>query len=405
MTGVSSLGQALNQIERIKDQNKLLNTLSTQLSTGKKTQAFSGLGSDVLISKRSRADYASLETYNNNITHADTRIKLMLRAIEEFKAQAQNFSDALVGLSQESVHSDGDIIFYDDPATTDTIEITPVGVNSATPDVDFTSLQNLAKSIYPFMIDLLNMKDTDRYVMSGADTGTKPLNDAGTLDAAVSSLITNWKDETLPAGTNLTSDELISALQSRTSTEDPNAVTDSIIGYSPALSAGNVQRVFVRMDDTAELDYTALANDSAFRDVIVALSYIKNDNLGPIADVYAEPYTAGDPTLADGAPGATTDEMKQNFYQVYNALTTMVAKAIDKIDGVRFDLENARARLNEIKTSQKQEQATLLDTIAGVEDVDTTEVAVKIITLQTQLDASYRVTAMVQNLSLVNFLG
>ncbi len=404
MTGISSLGQALNQIENIKDQNRLLKTLSTQLSTGKKTQTFSGLEGNVLVSKRARAEFKSIETYSNNITHAETRIKQMLNAIEEFKAQAENFSNMLVGFSQESVHTAGETIYFDDPLTSNVTENTPVGVTSAAPDVSLETLQDLAKNLYPFMVDLLNVKDTDRYLLGGADTTSKPLNDTGTLDAAISSLIKNWKDETLPSATNLTSDELISALQSRSNTDDPNAVTDSVIGFSPALSAGNVEDVFVRVDDTSEVKYTALANNSAFRNIIVALSYFKSDDLGPIADVYAEPYTAGDPTLADGAPGATLVEMKENFYSVFNAMNIMVNEAIDEIDSVRFSLEGARAHLAEIKTNQKEEQNTLLDSIAGVEDVDINEVAVKITTLQTQLDASYRVTALLQDLSLAYFL-
>ena len=43
MTGVSTLGQALARINLLNTQNELLNNLSTQLATGKKTQSFTGL--------------------------------------------------------------------------------------------------------------------------------------------------------------------------------------------------------------------------------------------------------------------------------------------------------------------------------------------------------------------------
>ena len=82
----------------------------------------------------------------------------------------------------------------------------------------------------------------------------------------------------------------------------------------------------------------------------------------------------------------------------------MVTDAIDQIDQQRFKLENARARINEIMRNHEQEQSILQETISTVEDVDINEVAVKLNALQLQLEASYGVTARVQQLSLVNFI-
>ena len=277
-------------------------------------------------------------------------------------------------------------------------------MNDSEPDIDLKTMQDLASNIFNFMGDLLNVQEGDVYLLGGADSLTQPYNNNGTLDAALSTLITNWKDETLPAATNLTSDELISALRSRNVADDPYAVTDTIIGYSAALSAGNVGDVFIRVDERIEVKYTALANERAFRDIMVAASFIKNENLPPIADAYAEPYTPGDPTLADGAPGATLDDMKDNFYQVFNELVGMVNNALDDIDTIRFRLESARARIEEVRRTHIADQNALQNTIDDVENADLNDVAVKINMLQIQLDASYRVTASVQQLSLVNFL-
>ncbi|MCB1721741.1 MAG: hypothetical protein KDI11_08305 [Alphaproteobacteria bacterium] len=403
MTGVSTLGQALTRINLINDQNIQLNNLTTQLATGKITQRFSGLDNNILASKRARADFQSLDTYINNIKNADRRINQMLDAIEEFQAQAENFANSLVQFSQESAHQKGDVIYYDDPLTT-TVEITQVGMNDSEADIDLKTMQDLASNIFNFMGDLLNVQEGDVYLLGGADSLTQPYNNNGTLDSAVSTLITNWKDETLPAATNLTSDELISALRSRNVSDDPYAVTDTIVGYSAALSAGNVGDVFIRVDERIEVKYTALANERAFRDIMVAASFIKNENLPPIADAYAEPYTPGDPTLADGAPGATLGDMKDNFYQVFNELVGMVNNALDDIDTIRFRLESARARIEEVRRTHIADQNALQNTIDDVENADINDVAVKINMLQIQLDASYRVTASVQQLSLVNFL-
>jgi flagellar hook-associated protein 3 FlgL len=402
MTSVSTLGQSLNQIDLIKQQNRLLTTLSTQMSTGKKTTVFSGLGTDVLTSKRARANFKSIETYQNNIDIADRRIRLMLNAINEFKQQAELLSSAIVGLSQQGAHQkNGDFVMWDDPLTTadDPIQ---VGVNTAEMDVEFRTLQDLATNLYDYMIDLLNAKETDRYLLNGADTLTKPLTDTGALDAKMTNLLTNWKDELSP--NTISTDDLISALRSRTTAQNANAITDTIIGYSPALSAGNVGDIFIRVSESSEINYTALANDTSFRNILTGLSFMKNATLAPIADVFAEPYTLGDAPIVNGAPGDTIQEMKQNFYAVFNAVGQMVEEGINAVDTIVAQLEGDRARLNEIRIGYTEQKNALLTTISDVEDVDTNEVAVRLTALQVQLDASYRVTALLQDLSLANFL-
>jgi flagellin-like hook-associated protein FlgL len=403
MTGISTYGQALSQIRLLNEQNLRFTELSFQLSSQNRTNKFSGLNTDVLTSQRARTSIQSLETYTNNIDHADRRIQATVTAVEEFKAQAENFLNALTGLTQESIHQSGQEIVYDDPLTSAVEEI-KVGATSAEPDVDFQIVQDIANNLYPFMIDLLNTKDGDRFLLGGAATNTQPISDNGILDAHINSLLGNWKDETLPAAQNLNSDELISAIRSRTPAEDPNAVSDTIIGYSAGLSADTVNNVYVRTSETSEIEYTALADDQSFRDIIVAMSIFKNDNLGPIADVYAEPYTPGDPALVNGAPGSDIDEMKENFYKVYNDISSMVSNAIDDIDKVLFKLQGVRARLDGIRTNQIEEKNALLNTVSNVEQVDTNEVALKIQTLQVQLEASYRVTALMGELSLTRFI-
>lgn len=398
MTGVSTLGQAITQLERIKEQQTLFTTLSTQLSTGKKARFFNGLGSDVLVSKRSRADFKTVETYMDNIKNSDRRIRLMVNAIREFKEQARNLSTELVGLSQESVHQNGDIIFYDDPLTT-AVENTPVGMTSANPDSEFQTLKQLAGDLVDFLKSLLNAQDEDRYILGGTDTLVKPLGSTNTLDAAISKALKDWKSGAI------SNDELLADLTDRTATSaNPDAITDTIVGYSSVLSAGNGGKVFARISDTAEVDYTALANEDPFRNIIVAISFLTNENLGPIADAYIPPNAYPGVPDVQGAPGLTLDEMKENFFAVYGGVMQMVEESIQSIQTVEFKLENARSRLDEAKKGHEQTKNFLLNTISGVEDVDINEIAVKISGLEVSLDASYRLTAKLQELSLTNYL-
>lgn len=397
MTGVSTLGQALRHIENIKGQQVSFSTLSTQMASGKKTQEFSGLGADTLASLRSRTIYQSLEIYTNNLEKADIRIDVMLNSIEEYQAQTENIAANLRGFVQQGPHQMGNPVYYDDPLTS-AVETTIVGQTSSESDNDLKSLQDHAENLFPFLIDLLNAQEGDRYVMAGADSFTKPVEDNGTLDAAMSTLITQWKSGTI------TTDELIADLSDGTALNgNPNAITDTIIGYSAPLSSGNTGEIYVRASEDSEFKFTTLANEDPFRNILVALSFLKNENLPPVVDTYESGVYPG-VADAQGAPGDTAEEMQDNFYQVLNHVIGMVADSIDQIDQVRFRMETVRVQMTETKQSHESEKNLMLNTISDIEDVDTNEVAVRISVLKSQLEASYQVTSLAAKLSLTNYL-
>ena len=122
-------------------------------------------------------------------------------------------------------------------------------------------------------------------------------------------------------------------------------------------------------------------------------------------DAYIPPNTYPGVPDAKGAPGATEADQEASFYQVFNSLTQTVTNAVNNIDKLSNNLATAQARITDIQTAQKQTQNVLQTTITNVEDVDINEVAVKINALQTQLQASYSVTADLQKYTLVNFLS
>jgi flagellar hook-associated protein 3 FlgL len=120
----------------------------------------------------------------------------------------------------------------------------------------------------------------------------------------------------------------------------------------------------------------------------------------------------GDPVLNDangnplnGAPGATVEEQKDNFFAVITALLSTVEAALEDVDKVRFNLEAKKARLDQVQQQNTFEKNVLTNLIGDIENVDINEVAVSITSLQTSLEASYSVTSRVLQLSLVNFLS
>jgi flagellar hook-associated protein 3 FlgL len=358
MTFVSTLGQSLDQVERLKMMQLQLSTLQSQLATGKKTQLFKGLGNSVVASERARADLRKLDGYSNNITIADRRLKMMVSAVDQIRQQAGDIANAIQLQTQEG-------------------------------EIELESVTDLASKVKEFMMTLMNERDGDRFLFGGAETLSQPLNDTGTMDTYLQAQISDW----LSAG--IDTDELIDSYRDR------GQLTDTLMGYSVPLSAGSAKNVFVRVDDNVEVDYTVFANNKGFRDIIVVAGML--ENMGKLMDeVSLDP---DDPVGTVTAPGATRDEQNENFFAMFNDLARMLNGALDGLETVEANLSQAQARIHDIGENHKVEKNVLLNTIGDIEDADMNEVAVKLNALQIQLEASYRVTASVAGLSLVNFLS
>lgn len=374
MANISTLGQALDQIARLKTQQKTMDLLSMQLTTQKKTQAFSGLGNDVIASQRARSDTGALTGYINNITNAERRIKMMLNSVEAIKTQAENISNSLIVAMRE-----GDY-----------------------PELE--QIQSLVENTLNFVIDTMNQKDGNRYIFAGADSSTKPITDTGLYQAFLGEFVPDETDLTNPPlvasgvvgrwgdGT-ITTDEFIATYRD---------INETIAGYSPSLTNGTAGKVFARVDDNSEFDYTVLANTPGMKELITAFNVLKS--LPPVE--YA-PGALNDPTvttLPEDQPPFPPEEKQDNFFAVINDLSEMINTAIDKLDSEGFKLAQVSAQISTIKNSHQQEVNTLASIIGDVEDVDTTDVAAKINQMQVQLEASYRVTALLSELTLVRFI-
>ncbi len=392
VTRVSTSAQLTSQITRLSSQQALLQDLATQLSSGKKTQQFSKLGSNLLTSVRARADIQSNSVYISNITNATRRMELMLNATGEIRAQGENLSGQMTLLSKESAHQQGNVVRYDDPLT-ENVETTILGYSSSEADVDLQSTQDMAKHTFDVVEDIINSKDGDRYILNGADTFTQPYTNNGLLDSAMTQLITDWKEG------NITNNDLIASL-----TGEDDKLSDATVGFSAALSSDSVADISIRASETQEIDYTVRANEDPFRDLLVGLAFLKNDTLSPIADTYIAPNSPPSAPDVQGAPGADVDEMKENFYVVFDEISRMVEASLQGIDGVSTRVSVASKRASDVQTSLQDSQNMLSDSVADIENVNLDEVAIQISTLQVQLEASYSVTASTQQLSLVNYI-
>jgi flagellar hook-associated protein 3 FlgL len=375
MANVSTLGQYLDQITRLKTQQSTLGDLSVQISSGKKTQKLSGLGNDIIKTTRARAGVNSLETYVDNIKNADRRIKLMLTSVSEIKKQTENISNSLIIAVQE-----GDY-----------------------PDLE--SIKALTQNVYNFIIDAMNQVDGDRYLFGGGDTSEKPITDTGLMSSALGEFLPDESDLTNPplvasgmigdwGDGSITTDQFIAAY---------HATSDTVLGYSNALTNGTAGKTMVRVNDGSEFDYTTLANTSSMRDIIMTLSVLKE--LPPVEHA---PGALNDPTattLAEDIAPFPPAEKQENFFAVINDLAAKLNTAVDALDQEVFKLSQVQAQISIVEISHTEQINAYKDVIGEVEDMDITEASAKITQLQVQLQASFQVTALLSQLTLANYLG
>ena len=361
MTTISTLGQALDQMANLNYQQQQLSTLQTQVTTGHKGQTYQALGtgsSGAAGSMQARASFTKLDTYIGNITTANTHISLMTTALGEIRSQASNMAQAL--------------------------NISPADGTTA----DIAHIADTAGDVSGIIGDLVNSKDGNTYLFSGSDKSNAPLGNDTSLDTYLNKQVTGWINGTV------TTDQLIQSYRDKTQ------LNDTTVGYSAALSSGSAKNVAVRADDNADLNYTTLGNNDAMRDAIVATNMIRTlcSSVGQIASTST--MAAGTKT----APGATPTDQSANFYKVLGDLTTMVNTAMSKLDGSNQNLAQVQAQITQMSKDHATDQSTLTGTMQSIENVDMNEAAVKLSNLQTQLQASYSVTASVNRLSLVDYL-
>lgn len=374
-SGVSTLGQYLDQISRLKGQQSSLNDLSVQISSGKKTQKLSGLGNDIIRSTRARAGVDSLETYSSNITNAQRRIKLMLNSTSEIKAQVEKITSGLQQAVQE-----GDF-------------------------PDLQSIQQLTENVYNFILDNINEMDGERYLFGGGDTTEKPIADNGLFASALGEFLPDSSDLTNPP---LVSSGIIGDWGDGTITTDQfianyNATNDTVLGFSNALTSDTAGKSTVRVSDESEFDYTVLANKTAMKDIIKLLGVLKS--LPPVE--YA-PGALNDPTattIAGDTPPHPPAAKQEAFFAVLNDISTRLNAALDDMDQVEFKLSQVQAQIDTVNQSHTSQINAFKDIIGETEDIDITEASAKILQVQTQLQASFQVTALMSQLTLANFLN
>jgi flagellin-like hook-associated protein FlgL len=160
---------------------------------------------------------------------------------------------------------------------------------------------------------------------------------------------------------------------------------DTVIWYTGEAGSDSARTTAnARIDPSLSVSYGVRANEQGIRNII--------QNVATLAAVN---ISASDPNAAD---------LSLALNQRLTASLNGTAGA-QTISNIQTELAGAQVTVNAAKQRHAQQSATLNDYLAQVEGVSNEEVGAKILTLQTRLQASMQVTAMMYQTSLVNFMN
>lgn len=160
--------------------------------------------------------------------------------------------------------------------------------------------------------------------------------------------------------------------------------SNTVTWYTGEMGTDSARATAVaQVDDKLSVAYGVRGNEQAIR------STVEN-----IAVYAATTFSASDPNAADR----------------YTALNQRLSAALDnppgqqKIEDIQSELTYAQTTMQSASDRQQQRQSTLQGMLEGIEGISQEQVASQILALQTRLQASLQTTAMLYQISIVNYL-
>lgn len=136
---------------QIRNINQQLTDLSTQLSTGKLSQNYSGMGTNEGFAIASRSQLSNIDAYTDTITNVNVNINLTNTALQALTTIRSTAQTGAANTSQD------------------------LNVNGQ------TVAQNTAAAQFGSMIGVLNTQSGNRYLFSGTAVNTPSVTDAGDI--------------------------------------------------------------------------------------------------------------------------------------------------------------------------------------------------------------------------------
>lgn len=320
--------------------------LERQLSTGRRADSYAGLGVKRGPALDMRAKLNGLESFQNNIKDANLRMSMLMQSVE--------------GLDKVSARTRSMLVA---PAS----NVFGGGVPQE---------QIMAQGDLKLAIDMLNADINGRYLFSGREHDKRPVVSYETMMQELQEAVNAMPPLVDPDDPVEWAERVVQAV---------NTFFDNATNWysgDDGAPANARSTSTVQIDQGRSAAMGAQANEPAFTQLLKQLAAVA------VAEF----------------PAGSGDHVNALTRQIRADPDMQLGDNDPSISQIGIELGAAQVQM---KTADEQHKATgamLRDQLGDIEDARTEEVAAKLLTLQTRLQASYQTTSMLSRLSLVNFL-
>lgn len=356
MTGAigNGYGNLPTLIANASSVHQQLDTLTEQASTGLVSQTFAGLGSGASVSLNLNPQINALHTYQTNIGQATGSMGVTQAAMKQIQQIAATFAGDMPNLN---------------------------GLNPSEAD----SIASQANAALQQVTDLLNTKDGSNYVFGGQDSSDPPVPSPDAIlssgfytqiNSAVAALSTNGASATAAATLAIASSNTVGTSPFSAYMSQPQGSINPPIVQTG--DGGTVQTGLLASSNSVAVSSGTSTTGSYMRDLMRALA-----TLGSMSSSQVH-----DPDF-----GALVQDTSASLTGAVNAM------AVDT-----GALGNAQSTLTATQTQLSDTATALMVQVSSVQNVNMAQTLSELTSMQTQLQASYRLITGANSLSLINFL-
>ena len=331
-----------------------LDALAQQASTGNISQTYSGLGANALTDLNLNTEIAQNNTYVANITSANTTIGITQTVMNQLSKIASGISAQLDNITGTSI----------------------------------STLAEQAQNDLQQVANLLNTQNGTNYIFAGQDASNPPVPNPGAIlsspfftqiQAAVAGLATNGAATTMATSLSVASSNTLPTAGGTSpfsaALSPPPANFQATVETGPGQSTSVGLLASANTYATSSGPYTT---GSYTRDLMNALAMV-----GSLTPASAS---------AAGFTGLISD------------IQTSLTGAISAMANEEGGLGATQDSLTATSTTLGNVTTALKTQVSSVQDVNMAQTLSNLTMVQTQLQASYKLIASVQSLSLANYV-
>jgi len=333
-----------------------MTTLGEQISTGRKGNTYSAMGSDAPRAMDLRGEIGRREIYEKTIDQALSKIKVSQEVLNRIGAIAEKFlasSTKLLGVAR------------------------PVEIQIQADQAEAAMIE---------VATLLNEQYGGEYLFGGSDSRNPPVPKPSDIANSGMGLAIKNQVGTL----NATNSSVVAAAIKDLAMSDAAGITP----FSVFLSTGDGKtepRVSVLGNDNERVAYGIHANRNA---AVVST--------GETTGSWARDLLRGLASIAGLTPEKA--QLGDSYTNLVTTIRSGLEASVDALALERGSLGVTEARMQGLAAHHNSVSATLQLQLSNIEEVDMAKTITSFQTTQTQLEASYRAISLAQQLSLTRFL-